>query len=415
MKKLILIFIITFVFTGCKKSEDKTVEVIPLAPTELKATLISKDQVDLTWKDNSTNETGYKIERKTGLGNFIEIGTTLKDINTFSDKSISSNTGYIYRVFGYNKGGKSAQYSNEVNLGAPSLTTTAVSEISGISAISGGNIILIGGAPVTSRGVVWSTKSNPEITLNSKTGDGIGSGPYQSSITKLDHATKYYVRAYASNNSGTGYGNEITFTTAPFTFNLITSNTGRVWMDRNLGAGQVAKASGYINGEVHYADDSSFGYLYQWGRGSDGHQLRTSGTTSILSNTDLPGHNNFIIGSNYLDWRSPTNNNLWQGTNGTNNPCPKGFRIPTAAEWAEEITTWTSKNSNGAFSSKLKLPVAGIRTYSNVATTYTAGLASYWSSTTDGSRAKALYFRSDVAGISSDPRFYGHCVRCIME
>jgi len=414
MKKLILIFIITFVFTGCKKSEDKTVEVIPLAPTELKATLISKDQVDLTWKDNSTNETGYKIERKTGLGNFIEIGTTLKDINTFSDKSISSNTGYIYRVFGYNKGGKSAQYSNEVNLGAPSLTTTAVSEISGISAISGGNIILIGGAPVTSRGVVWSTKSNPEITLNSKTGDGIGSGPYQSSITKLDHATKYYVRAYASNNSGTGYGNEITFTTTPFTFNLITSNTGRVWMDRNLGAGQVAKAKGYFNGEVHYVDDSSFGYQYQWGRSSDGHQIRTSGTTSILSSTDLPGHSNFITGGSG-DWRSPPNNNLWQGTNGTNNPCPKGFRIPTAAEWAEELATWTSKNEIGAFSSKLILPVAGIRIGGSGTSLYTAGHASYWSSTTDGSKAKALYFRRDVAGISSDSRSSGYSVRCIME
>jgi hypothetical protein len=68
MKKLILIFIITVVFTGCKKSDDGTVEVIPLAPTELKGTIISKDQLDLSWKDNSTNETGFKIEQKTDSG-----------------------------------------------------------------------------------------------------------------------------------------------------------------------------------------------------------------------------------------------------------------------------------------------------------------------------------------------------------
>jgi hypothetical protein len=67
MKNLhIIIFLLTLF--GCKKSDDGTVEVIPLAPTELKGTIISKDQVDLTWKDNSTNETGYKIERKTDSG-----------------------------------------------------------------------------------------------------------------------------------------------------------------------------------------------------------------------------------------------------------------------------------------------------------------------------------------------------------
>jgi hypothetical protein len=59
---------IFFFMLKIEKSEDGTVEVIPLAPTELKGTIISKDQVDLTWKDNSTNETGFKIEQKTDSG-----------------------------------------------------------------------------------------------------------------------------------------------------------------------------------------------------------------------------------------------------------------------------------------------------------------------------------------------------------
>ena len=94
MKRLILIFILLIVFIGCKKSDDGTVEIIPLSPSELKATLVSKEQVDLTWKDNSTNETGFKIERKTDSGNFAEIGSTAADVTTFSDKTVSLNTNY---------------------------------------------------------------------------------------------------------------------------------------------------------------------------------------------------------------------------------------------------------------------------------------------------------------------------------
>jgi hypothetical protein len=110
------LYIILFFLTlcGCKKSDDGTVEVIPLAPTELKGTIISKDQLDLTWKDNSTNETGYKIERKTDSGNFTEIGSTAADVTMFSDKTVSVNTNYTYRVYGFNKVGKSIQYSNKV-------------------------------------------------------------------------------------------------------------------------------------------------------------------------------------------------------------------------------------------------------------------------------------------------------------
>ena len=87
MKNLYIIIFLLTLF-GCKKSDDGTVEVIPLAPTELKGTIVSKDQLDLTWKDNSTNETGYKIERKTDSGVFAEIGSTATDITTFSDKTV---------------------------------------------------------------------------------------------------------------------------------------------------------------------------------------------------------------------------------------------------------------------------------------------------------------------------------------
>jgi hypothetical protein len=216
------LFIIIFLLTlfGCKKSDDGTVEVIPLAPTELKGTIVSKDQVDLTWKDNSTNETGYKIERKTDSGNFTEIGSIAADVTTFSDKTVAINTNYTFRVYSFNKVGKSINYSNEVTIktiNVPTLTTTAITDVSVNSAKSGGSISSDGSSSITARGVVWGTATNPTIALSTKTSDGTGLGSFQSSIFGLAANTKYYVRAYATNNAGTSYGNELSFTTAEIT------------------------------------------------------------------------------------------------------------------------------------------------------------------------------------------------------
>ncbi|MCI5138689.1 MAG: hypothetical protein D3922_09820 [Candidatus Electrothrix sp. AR1] len=103
------------------------------------------------------------------------------------------------------------------------------------------------------------------------------------------------------------------------------SYQGVVWLDRNLGAQRVA---------IDLHDVSAFGDLYQWGRPADGHQIRTSGTTTELSAGDIPGHNNFItVQSAYMgDWRQTPNSNLWSPETGQNNPCPSGFRIPTLTE-----------------------------------------------------------------------------------
>jgi uncharacterized protein (TIGR02145 family) len=94
----------------------------------------------------------------------------------------------------------------------PTLFTTVPSLITQISALCGGNIISDGGALITSRGVCWSTSSNPTIA-DSKTTDGSGTGIFSSSITGLTTGTTYYSRAYAVNSVGIAYGNEINFTT----------------------------------------------------------------------------------------------------------------------------------------------------------------------------------------------------------
>jgi len=183
--------------------------------------------------------------------------------------------------------------------------------------------------------------------------------------------------------------------------------TGKIWMDRNLGASQVATSS---------TDSDAYGDLYQWGRATDGHQIRTSGTTSTLSGSDIPGHGNFIANfSSPYDWRNPQNDDLWQGVSGTNNPCPSGYRLPTDAEWEAERISWGSNNSVGAFASPLKLPMAGYRFYSSGTLSNVGSTGFYWSSTVDGTFSRFLYFYSSNDFVDSSYRAYGFSVRCLKD
>ena len=183
--------------------------------------------------------------------------------------------------------------------------------------------------------------------------------------------------------------------------------TGKIWMDRNLGATQVATST---------TDQAAYGDLYQWGRRADGHQCRTSPTTATLSSIDQPAHGNFILAPNAPnDWRSPQNANLWQGVNGVNNPCPSGYRIPTDSELEAERLSWSSNNGAGAFASPLKLPLAGVRDGNN-GTLYGVGTdGPIWSSTLSGTNSGYLTFYSSGAYVSSSNRSYGLTARCIKE
>ena len=181
--------------------------------------------------------------------------------------------------------------------------------------------------------------------------------------------------------------------------------TSKVWMDRNLGATQVATSTTDVN---------SYGDLYQWGRLSDGHQCRTSATTFTLSSSDQPGDGNFIIGTNSPpDWRSPQNTNLWQGVNGVNNPCPSGYRLPTETEINAEVLSWSTNNSAGAFASPLKLPNAGYRYFLNGSLINVSSTGVYWSSTVSGNYSRFIQQLSNNAYIGTTYRAYGFSVRCL--
>ena len=189
---------------------------------------------------------------------------------------------------------------------------------------------------------------------------------------------------------------------------VLNPTTNKTWMDRNLGASQVATSS---------TDANSYGDLYQWGRRSDGHQCRNSGTTSTLSSVDEPAHGSFITASSgNADWRDPQNANLWQGVSGVNNPCPSGYRIPTGPELSAELASWSQTNSVGALASPLKLPLAGTRDAGGGSLTNVGIVGNIHSSTINGTGTNCLSFSSSNSSANvglGGARAFGWSVRCI--
>lgn len=290
----------------------------------------------------------------------------------------------------------------------PDLNTLSVHGIRAQEAWSGGEFTSDYGRPVTAKGVCWASEQNP-TTGGQCTNEGGGLEAFESRLSNLEPDQVYYVRAYATNADTTIYGGQREFRTYRYVFLDVTNPaTGRTWMDRNLGALRAATSA---------TDEQAYGDLYQWGRGADGHQNRNSPTTTTISSTDLPGHGSFIVSGSDAnwDWRTPQNNNLWQGINGTNNPCPQGFRIPTQAEWDTERQSWSSNNAAGAFTSPLKLTLAGRRDISSGMLRVVDSDGYYWADTVTGTNAQLLYFDNSDASMDSFGRARGYSVRCIKD
>ncbi len=92
---------------------------IPFAPTNLSATAGSPSQINLSWTDNSGNEEGFRVERKTGSGGtYSLIATTAGNVASYSDDNLSASTAYFYRVLAFNSEGESS-YSNEASATTP--------------------------------------------------------------------------------------------------------------------------------------------------------------------------------------------------------------------------------------------------------------------------------------------------------
>ena len=339
----------------------------------------------------------------TNLGNLSGTNTGDQDLSSLATKiALGDSTAQIRSeipdVSGFLTSETDPTYTSSQ---AANITATDITNLSNLSGTNTGDQDLSSLATKTALGD--STAQVRSEIPDVPTGTQIGQMQYWNGTA--------WVTIAATQNEGASLqmiGGVPTWTGGtPPTPNVTNPTTGEIWMDRNLGASQVATSS---------TDADSYGDLYQWGRAADGHESRTSGTTTTLATSDTPGHGDFITnGSSPYDWRNPQNDNLWQGVSGTNNPCPSGYRVPTEAEWEAERTSWSSNNSAGAFASPLKLPVAGSRYRSSGSLGNVGSNGRYWSSTVDGPTSRYLYFGSSGAGMSSNYRAYGYSVRCLKD
>ena len=201
-----------------------------------------------------------------------------------------------------------------------------------------------------------------------------------------------------------------TITHNGITYGKVTSPyTGRVWLDRNLGATQVCTS---------FDDTECYGDYYQWGRNHDGHEKSSSLTSTIQATALNSVGTDFIIGNS--DW---TSLDILAGTRGQSLfttdgsfMCPVGFRMPTLSELNAELLDEGSAeiaNNNDAFNSFLKLPSAGIR-YNLDGVMHGVGIfGAVWSLSPIMTNAFSFHFELFTATLNSDVRAMGLSIRCL--
>ncbi len=217
----------------------------------------------------------------------------------------------------------------------PTLTTSPISEVSHTTAKSGGNITFDGGEQIFTYGVCWSTSPNPTISDN-KTLDGLGAIDFVCSISGLAPFTTYYLRAFATNSHGTGYGNEISFTTLGSSFvdsrdgNRYKSVTigSQVWMIENL------RYLPSVMGSYAYSltDPCYYVYGYNGSSVSDAKSTANYNTYGVLYN--WPAAMNGASSSS-------------ENPSGVQGVCPKGWHLPSEMEWRDLGTNLGGLNVAG--------------------------------------------------------------------
>jgi uncharacterized protein (TIGR02145 family) len=370
----------------------------------------------------ATNESGFTA-LPGGIGGsyfdgFSAIGTWWSSTEEYY---YSAYTRYMYYNYKYVR---SSSYFKHQGLSVrcvrdgtqiPILTTSLVSNITQTTATSGGNITSDGGSTIKARGVCWSTENTPSI-VDCTTIDGTGTGSFTSNIAGLVANTTYYVRAYATNSAGTGYGNAVTFTTQAGTGGTVTDIDGNVyhtvtigtqtWMVENL------KTTKYRNSDVI---------------------PNVTGNPNWFNQTILEtgGYCNYADNSNYAATYGRLYN--WYAVSDTRNIAPTGWHVPSDAEWTTLTNYLGGEDVAGG-----KLKEAGTAHWKspNFATNesgftalpggfhlseefYSIGdVGAWWSSTEDTiGGAWIRYAANSIDNLYrwGDRKFYGYSIRCIKD
>ena len=338
-----------------------------------------------------------KITAGSGTGSF-----------TCNLTGLQANTTYYVRAYAINE--KGTAYGEEVTFTTnkqivlPSVTTAAITQITETSAVAGGNVTSDGGASVTERGVVYSTNPNPVITnLNNTIRPcGSGTGEFTYTITGLQPSTKYYVCAYAKNDAGIAYGEEVTFTTGQEV--SISDPTGT---ENGYGYVDLGLSVKWATMNVGASSPEDYGDYFAWGETTTKttYNMFTYKYYNLSSGTITKYNNSSDYGTEdnktQLDLSDDAARANWGGS----------WRMPTDAEFTElrEQCTWTiiqvKDNSGGIINvgynvtsksngNSIFLPAAGWRNDSSLS--YAGSNGYYWSSSlgTDAMLAWCVFFNS---------------------
>ena len=440
MKKILLFLAGAYLLYSCNPNCTN-----PAQPGPLVGSVISNTRIDLSWTDNSNNETGFKILRRTEtptgtiLSPYTLIGTTSADIISYSDTGLTPFKHYTYQVYAINAECTS-EPSNQITLyasviTAPVITTSAVSSINTSTAICGGTIVSDGGGSITARGVCWSTSPEPTVALPTKTVNGSGIGTFVSNLNGLLTNTTYFVRAYATNAYGTFYGPNINFYTAdpsiPYFFDidgnkyLEVNICNQTWMQSNL---TVSK----------YTDGTEIPQVSPWQLSN---QNLTTGAwcywyqyPGYIPSTNYHG----IIYGKLYNWYAVAGIHdaaSWSNPGLRKKLAPNGWHTASDAEWStltsclggefnaggkmkETGTTHWSSPNTGATNSSGFTALPGLRVFSNGGYC-TIGSTAYWWSSTEyaGNAAWTRYVGSGSQNLSRNSMGKGvlYSVRCVKD
>jgi uncharacterized protein (TIGR02145 family) len=364
---------------------------------------------------------------------------------------LNPTTTYYVRAYATNDAGTTygSQVSFTTTEATPMVTTNAVSDITldntTINVTCGGNVTDMGATDVTARGVCWSTSENPTIS-NSHTTDGSGLGSFTSNITGLTSGETYYVRAYATNSSGTAYGNQVSLTlpmvdakscpSAP----VVTDHEGNAyatvligtqcWMRENLRTTTSPKTGTYLVNTEHKTTINRSSYL-----GSKvAHWIYNDSTTyapkgyGLLYNwcaaMDTANPENYVE----VPTPSTSGNNTAFSITVTGNHrgiCPVGWHLPAFAELNylknnysnsdllanDDVWTGSPTNASGFTARPAGYFGNGYSSFQGDGT----GNKTYFWSCTNGTQAQSLYLTNSQKTTGNMDKNYGMSVRCIKD